>query len=232
MKPHIAVLASGGGTTAEAFIRAGQRGDINVDVGLVIVSRKDAGIFQRIEDLNKEFGLHIDCILINHKTHPADRTEHVAKGHQTAGEEAAILAALLGGSFDLVANMGYMKLIGPNIVQAFGWLPEYTSVFQARMVNTHPGLLPDTKAFYGERIQQYVLDHKLPYGGQTLHVVSEKYDEGPIIAEHKVPVELGDTAASLFERVQAAEKQFLPHDIEDFIHARQAYLVSSKSLPV
>lgn len=223
MKPRIAVLASGGGTTVEAFIRAGQRGEINVDVDLVICSRKKAGVFQRIDDLNKEFDLHINCILINQQTHPAAHTEHVDRGCQTAGEEAAILAALLGGHFDLVALMGYMKRVGPDLVQAFGWLPEYDSVFQARMVNTHPGLLPDTKAFYGEQIQQYVLDRHLPYGGQTLHAVSEKYDDGPVIAEHKVAVELDDTAASLFARVQAVEKKYLPGDIESFIKARQAY---------
>lgn len=227
MKPRIAVLASGGGTTVEAFIRAGQRGEINVDVDLVICSREKAGVFQRIGNLNKEFDLHIDCILINHKTHPAANAEHVGRGEQTAGEEAAILAALLGGSFDLVALMGYMKRVGPDLVGAFGWLPEYTSVFQARMVNTHPGLLPDTKAFYGESIQQYVLNRHLPYAGQTLHAVSEKYDDGPIIAEHKVSVEPGDTSTSLFERVQAVEKQFLPGDIESFIKARQAYQLSN-----
>jgi len=224
MRPRIAILASGGGTTAEAFIRAGQRGEINVDVGLVISSRKDTGVFERIADLNDEFGLNIDCILINHHTHPAAaHTEHVGKGQQTAGEEAAMLVALLGGSFDLVASMGYMKRLGPAIIRAFGWLTEYTSIFQAKMVNTHPGLLPDTKAFYGQNIQQYVLDHHLPYAGQTLHVVSEEYDDGPIIAEHKVPVEPGDTAETLFARVQAAEKHYLPRDIEDFIKARLAY---------
>lgn len=223
MKPRIAILASGGGTTAEAFIRAGQRGDINVAVGLVIVSREEAGIFQRIKDLNAEFGLHIECVLINGQTHPAALGEHVGRGDQTSAEEAAILAAILGGSYDLVALMGYMKRVGPNLVEAFGWRPEYTSAFQSRMVNTHPGLLPDTKAFYGQHIQQYVLDHRLPYSGQTLHIVSEKYDDGPIISEHKVPVEPGDTAESLFARVQAVEKQFLPKDIEDFVTARQAY---------
>lgn len=223
MKPRIAVLASGSGTTAEAFIRAGQRGDIATEVGLVICSRKNAGIFQRVENLNQEFGLNINCILINDKTHPAALTEHVGPGCQTAGEEAAILAALLGGSFELVALMGYMKRVGPNLVQAFGWLPEYKNIFQAKMVNTHPGLLPDTKAFYGANIQKYVLDRHLPYGGQTLHVVSEEYDAGPTIAEHKVPVEPGDTPESLFARVQAAEKKYLPRDIEDFIQARMAY---------
>lgn len=223
MRPRIAILASGGGTTAEAFIRAGQTGQINVDVGLVICSRKDAGIFQRIADLNDEFGLSIDCLLINHKTHPAAHTEHVGRGSQTEGEELAILTTLLSGSFDLVALMGYMKRVGPHLVEAFGWLPEYTSIFQAKMVNTHPGLLPDTKAYYGENIQKYVLEHHLPYGGQTFHVVGMEYDDGPIIAEHKVPVESNDTAETLFARVQDTEKQYLPHDIEDFINARMAY---------
>jgi len=224
MKPRIAILASGGGTTAEAFIRADQRHEINVDVGLVIVSRKEAGIFQRIADLNKEFGLNIQTVLINHNTHPAAHGENVAAGCQTAAEEAAILATLLGGSYDLVALMGYMKKVGPALIEAFGWLPIYKSAFQARMLNTHPGLLPDTKGFYGEHIQQYVLDHHLPYGGQTLHVVSEEYDEGPIIAEHKVPVEPDDTPETLFARVQAVEKKYLPRDIEDFIKARLAYM--------
>jgi phosphoribosylglycinamide formyltransferase-1 len=226
MNPRIAVLASGGGTTVEAFIRAGQKGEINVNVELVIASRKDAGVFQRIDDLNREYDLRIDCILINHQTHPAALTEHIERGGQTSGEEAAILAALLGGHFDLIALMGYMKKVGPNLVSAFGWLPEYTSVFQARMVNTHPGLLPDTKAFYGQQIQEYVLDRQLPYAGQTLHVVSKDYDAGPIIAEHKVQVEPGDTAASLYERVQTVEKKFLPGDIEDFIKGRQDYQAS------
>ena len=223
MKPRIAILASGGGTTAEAFIRAAQRGEVNVDVSLVIVSRKNAGVFKRIADLNDEYGLNIRPILINHKTHPAGLGENVLPGDQTGAEEAAILATLLSGSYDLVALMGYMKRVGPNLIQAFGWVPEYTSLFQAKMINTHPGLLPDTKGFYGEQIQQYVLDHKLPYAGQTLHVVSEDYDDGPIIAEHKVPVEPGDTPETLFERVQAVEKQYLPKDIEDFIKARWAY---------
>ena len=223
MRPRIAILASGGGTTAEAFIRAAQTGQINVEVGLVISSRQDAGIFQRIKDLNTEFNLNIDCILINNKTHPAAHTEHVNRGGQTVGEELAILTTLLSGNFDLVALMGYMKRVGPNLVEAFGWLPEYTSIFQAKMVNTHPGLLPDTKAYYGANIQKYVLDRHLPYAGQTLHVVAEEYDDGPIIAEHKVPVEPDDTAETLFARVQSVEKQYLPHDIEEFINARLAY---------
>jgi phosphoribosylglycinamide formyltransferase-1 len=228
MKPRLAVLASGSGTTAEAFIRAGQNGKITAEIGLVICSRQDAGIFKRISSLNAEFGLNIECILINNKTYPADDGETVAKGRQTLAEEAAIIEALQAGDFDLVASMGYMKLIGPSLVKAFGWLPGYTSMYQAMMVNTHPGLLPDTKALYGEQIQRYVLDKGLPYGGQTLHLIAENYDDGPVIAEHRVPVEPGDTAESLFARVQAVEKQCLPLDIEAFVTARQAYIKAQK----
>jgi phosphoribosylglycinamide formyltransferase-1 len=101
-------------------------------------------------------------------------------------------------------------------------------MYQGMMLNTHPGLLPDTKSLYGLNIQSYVLDQGLPYGGQTLHLVSEDYDDGPIIAEHRVPVEPGDTPESLFDRVQATEKQNLPFDIEAFVTARQAYLKANQ----
>jgi phosphoribosylglycinamide formyltransferase-1 len=228
MKPRIAILASGGGTTAEAFIRACQRGDISCDVGLVVCSRQDAGVVQRVKDLNAEFGLRIDCQVVNSKTHPAADGEIVKRGQQTAAEETAILDALTVGRFDLIAQMGYMKHTGARIVHAFGWRPEYTTVYQAMMVNTHPGLLPQTEGMYGDQIQQYVLDNKLPYGGQTLHVVANGYDDGPVIAEHHVPVESGDTADSLFARVQKIEKQYLPGDIEAFIKARRDYLASSQ----
>lgn len=223
MKPRIAILASGGGTTAEAFIRAAQKGDILCEAGLVICSRKDAGIFQRIKDLNAEFGLDIECRLINSRTHPTADGETVERGKQTKAEETAILDVLADGSFDLIAQMGYMKHTGARIVHAFGWRPEYASVYQAKLVNTHPGLLPQTEGMYGDQIQQYVLDNKLPNGGQTLHVVANGYDDGPVISEHKVPVEPDDTADSLFARVQKIEKQYLPGDIEAFIKARQAY---------
>lgn len=229
MNPRVAILASGGGTTAEAFIRAGAKGDISAQVELVICSRKDAGIFDRIETLNKELNLHINCILINSQTHPAAITEHVGRGDQTTAEEAAILAALLSGSYDLVALMGYMKRIGPALIESFGWQREYTSMFQAMMLNTHPGLLPDTKGFYGLNIQKYVLENHLPFGGQSLHIVSEEYDEGPIVAEHKVPVEPDDTPESLFERVQEVEKKYLPYDIEDFIKARSAFNLEKRA---
>lgn len=229
MKPKIAILASGSGTTAEAVIRASAGGRVNYDVVLVIVSREDAGIFERVERLNAELGLNIPAILINHQAHPAEGGEVVPRGLQTDPEQEAIRQAIESAGVDVVALMGYMKKIGPRLVERYGWQDEYTSPFQAMMLNTHPGLLPETKALFGLGIQSYVLDNKLPYGGQSLHVVAEEYDACPVVSEHRVKVEPGDTAESLFERVQKTEKEFLPGDIEQFIINRREYLSHNPS---
>jgi phosphoribosylglycinamide formyltransferase 1 len=221
MKPRIAVLASGSGTTAEAFIRASARGQIEPEIGLVICNNKKAGIFNRIEILNKELGLNIPTLLINSKTHP-DVAEP-EPGLQTQAEEAAILKTLQQEKFDLIALMGYMKKVGPSLVRTFGWQFEYTDPRQAMMVNTHPGLLPETKGLYGVHVQEYVLEKGLLFSGQTLHLVAENYDDGPIIAEHKIPVNSDDTPESLFDRVREIEKRYLPTDIAAFIETRSKF---------
>ncbi len=221
--PKIAILASGEGTTAEAFILAKIKGKVPGQVGLVICNRENAGIFKRIARLNKKFGLNIECELINSRTHPAKDTEKLEPGAQTAAEETAITKILEKGKFDLIILMGYMKRVGPKLVKNYGWHSDQGSVYDTRMVNTHPGLLPETKGLYGRLVQEHVLLKRLPYGGQTLHVVAEDYDMGPTIAEHRVNVKSTDTPDSLFKRVKTIEKRYLPSDVADFIVARQRY---------
>lgn len=228
-RPRIAILASGGGTTAEAFVRAGAAGQIDAAVGLVICNNKHAGVFQRVADLNKEFGLDIQTAFVNGKTHPAKPGEKVRLGDQTQAEEAAITQLIKDGGFDLVALMGYMKRVGSGLVHEFGWRPEYAQPEQAMMVNTHPGLLPETKGLYGIHVQEYVLRNKLAHGGQTLHVVAEDYDDGPTIAEHKIAVKPGDTPETFFDNVQKVEKQYLPMDIDAFIRKRRKYLKARRA---
>jgi phosphoribosylglycinamide formyltransferase-1 len=196
-RPRIAILASGSGTTAEAFIRASVAGKIQPEATLVICNNKNAGIFKRIEALNEQLGLSIRTFYIGKGGYPPEPNETLAPGDQTRAEEAAIIKELEAGNFDVVALMGYMKKIGPKLIEQFGWQPEYKSPYQARMLNTHPGLLPETKGSYGVHIQEYVLQNHLSEAGQTLHVVAENYDEGPIIAEHRIPVLPDDTPESL-----------------------------------
>ncbi len=58
--PTIVVLASGSGSTVEAFIRATQTGRVAAAVGLVICSNppEKAGVYSRIKRLNEQYGVH------------------------------------------------------------------------------------------------------------------------------------------------------------------------------
>lgn len=216
MKTAVAILASGSGSTAEAFIRATREGNVSADVKVVITNNATAGVLERVAHLNNELGLTIKTIVINGTTHPARPDELVARGCQTIAEQLAIIDILMTNEIDLVLLLGYMKKVGPLVVQEYGWQPGYTDAGQARMLNTHPGLLPATKGYIGIHAQEHVLAEGL-LAGQTLHVVSEIYDDGPIIAENPVAIEVSDTAESLFERVQVAEKAHLPADVARFI---------------
>lgn len=222
--PMIAILASGEGTTAEAFIRANLSGKILTQVGLVISNRKSAGIFDRIARLNSKLGLNIGSLLINSVDYPPQPGEEVRPGDQTIAEQKAIINAINRNKIDLIVSMGYLKRIGPLLIERFGWTQHRNNIYEVSMVNTHPGLLPETRGLYGINVQHHVLNKKLPYSGQTLHAVAENYDEGPIIAEHRVPVRARDMPDTLFNRVQVTEKSNLPIDIENFITARHNYL--------
>ena len=46
--------------------------------------------------------------------------------------------------------------------------------------------------------------------GCTVHFVDQGIDSGPIIAQETVPVLAGDSAATLHERIQQAERTLYP----------------------
>ncbi|MBP9761685.1 hypothetical protein KBD11_01300 [Candidatus Saccharibacteria bacterium] len=222
MKPtRIAVLASGSGSTAEAFIRTVHQQNYPLHVVLVIANNPDAFVLERVKNLNNEYSLHISSAVINSRTQ--QNAAPIVPGQQTDEEQAAILKLLDDHGVDLVLLLGYMKRVGPKLLAAFGWMPNYTSIYQCRMLNTHPGLLPDTVGTHGRDTQAFTLAQNMKEGGQSLHAVSDEYDTGPTVAEHRVPVEPGDSADTLFDRVQAVEKSHIAADVAAFVQAQQHY---------
>ncbi len=95
---------------------------------------------------------------------------------------------------DLVVSAGFMKLVSEDFLG------------QVRMVNTHPALCP---AFPGMHGAADALAYGVKVTGATLFVVDGGVDTGPIVAQVAVPVEDGDTADSLHERIKVAERQML-----------------------
>lgn len=226
-KPGIAILASGSGSTAEAFIHATQDGRVDAEVGLVVCNNppEKAGIYTRIEQLNNQYGLGIETMEISSRTHPQG---NVGRG-QTLAESTAICQEVSKRNLAHVALMGYLKIIRGDLIEEYGWKQSHNSIYEARMINTHPGPLPETEDTYGIFASQRVLELGMVQSLHTVHLVTEGIDRGPKLAEHPVDIIDGDTPQSLFERVQSVEKPNLPNDINAFLHNQAYYLAKSHS---
>jgi phosphoribosylglycinamide formyltransferase 1 len=207
--PSIAILASGSGSTAEACINATQDGRLRARVGLVVCNNtpEKAGVYDRVAQLNSMHGLAIPVLRISGVTHPGGEGR---QGEQTLEESEAIACAVDEAGCSLIGLMGYMKKIRGPLLRDYGWQPGMDSVADVRMINTHPGPLPQTEGLMGRQASEAVIAMKLGYSAHTVHTVGAEYDQGMIIQETRVPVTLGDNADELFDRVQAVEKAVLP----------------------
>jgi formyltetrahydrofolate-dependent phosphoribosylglycinamide formyltransferase len=120
----------------------------------------------------------------------------VADYAERADWDAALTAACAAYRPDLVVSAGFLKLVGPAFLAAFG----------GRYVNTHNALLPAFPGMHGPRD---ALLYGVKVAGATLHFVDSGVDTGPIIAQVAVPVRDDDTEESLTERIKEAERRQL-----------------------
>ena len=110
--------------------------------------------------------------------------------------DQALTRACAGVQPDLIILAGFMKLVGPCFLAAFG----------GRVINTHPALLP---SFPGMRGVADALDHGVKVSGCTVFLVDAGTDSGPIVAQAAVPVMDDDDEATLHERIKVAERALL-----------------------
>lgn len=83
--------------------------------------------------------------------------------------------------------------------------------YKDKIVNIHPSLLPKYggKGMYGLNVHQAVLDNAETYTGCTIHKVNEFYDEGDILAQHKVEIpNTIKTAKELSDFLKPIENQY------------------------
>lgn len=122
--------------------------------------------------------------------------------HVRAGDDAALEDALEQSGIDMIALAGYLRLVPAAVVRRYS----------QRIVNVHPALLPafGGPGMYGLRVHQAVLAAGCTVSGVTVHHVDERYDEGSIIAQWPVPVEVDDTPESLAARVLQVEHVLYP----------------------
>lgn len=185
-KVRVAVLISGTGSNMAALIDAGQQSDSPFEVVLVVANRPHAG------------GLAI----AQAKGVPALAVDHQPFGPDRAAHEHEIQRLLTDHDIQLVALAGYMRVLTPGFVQ----------VWQGRMINIHPSLLP----FYpGLDTHARSIAAGDTEGGCTVHRVTEGVDEGEILGQTAVPILPDDTPDSLAQRVLEAEHRLYPQVLAD-----------------
>ena len=118
----------------------------------------------------------------------------------------ALLGLLERYSIDLVVLAGYLKRIPAGVIRRFS----------GRIVNVHPGLLPDFggPGMYGARVHAAVLASGATMTGVTVHLVDDEFDHGPVIAQWRVRVRMDDTAETLANRVLAVEHLVYPRVVD------------------
>jgi formyltetrahydrofolate-dependent phosphoribosylglycinamide formyltransferase len=147
---------------------------------------------------------------------PADGTPAVLRA-QALGVEVAVLprsdryAVELGGllanhRIDVVCLAGYMFLLPIEVVRAY----------EGRMLNIHPALLPrfGGKGMYGRHVHEAVLAAGETESGCSVHFVTERYDEGPVLLQKTCPVLPGDTVETLADRVLDLEQTAYPEALK------------------
>ena len=130
----------------------------------------------------------------------------VAEHPDRAAWDRALAAELGAFGPDLVVSAGFMKLVGPAVLEAFG----------GRLINTHPALLP---AFPGAHAVRDALAAGVSVTGATVHVVDAGVDTGPVLTQRQVPVLPGDDEARLHERIKAVERELLVQTVAELVTA-------------
>jgi len=179
MPKRLVVLASGAGTNLQALVDASASDQYGARVVAVGADREG------IPALDRARAARITVF-----------TTAVQDFGSREDWDRALTDACAGYKPDLIILAGFMKLVGPHFLAAFG----------GRVINTHPALLP---SFPGMRGVKDALDHGVKVTGCTVFLVDAGTDTGPIIAQAAVPVHDDDDAAALHERIKVAERSLL-----------------------
>jgi phosphoribosylglycinamide formyltransferase 1 len=179
MRARLVVLVSGAGTNLQALLDACADPAYGADVVAVGADRTG------IEALDRAVRATVRTF-----------THRVKDYSGRADWDEALAASCREARPDLVILAGFMKLVGPAFLDAFG----------GRLINTHPALLPAFPGMHGVRD---ALEHGVKLTGCTVFLVDAGTDTGPVIAQAAVPVLDDDDETTLHERVKVAERSLL-----------------------
>jgi phosphoribosylglycinamide formyltransferase-1 len=185
---RLGVLISGRGSNLQALIDAISEGSLNATLVIVISNKADAAGLERARAAG------IETMVLDHRAYSS-----------RADYDAAIAGELHSRHVSLVCLAGFMRLIGPKLLEAF---PQ-------AILNIHPSLLP---AFPGVDAQRQALEHGVRVSGATVHIVTGELDGGPIVLQSTVPVRDDDTVDLLSARILIEEHRLYPEAVRTVLN--------------
>ncbi len=120
-----------------------------------------------------------------------------------------------------------LKKLHPDYICLAGWkqiiLDEVIDTYPNRIINTHPGLIPDTmtgvvknpdgtdalwnKGKMTEKAMQNFLESGTTYAGCTNHFLSHEFDFGKVLGRCFEKIKPSDTIDSLYTRLKVKENK-------------------------
>ncbi len=188
---RVGVLASGRGTDFQSLVDARDRGELDVELAVLICNVPGAGVLERARKAR------VPEVVVDHRPFGKDREAF----------ERAVTQVLRQHRVDLVVFAGFMRIVTKYLV----------GEFPNRIMNIHPSLLP---AFPGAHAHRDVLAAGAKVSGCTIHFVDASVDGGPFILQRAVPVLEGDTEESLEARILEWEHRLLPLAVRLFAEGR------------
>ncbi len=191
-RARVVVLLSGSGSLCAALLAATDRPDYPAAVVAVGSDRDAAG-------LEHARSRGIPTFVCSLRDHP-DR----------AAWDRALAAAVAEHRPDLVVSAGFMKIVGPAVLESFG----------GRLVNTHPALLP---AFPGAHAVRDALAAGVQVTGASVHLVDAGVDTAPVLAQREVRVLPADDEDRLHERIKTVERELLVETVARLVTTSSAH---------
>lgn len=189
---NIVVFASGSGTNFQSVIQAVQRGDIDARISGLVTNKAEIGAIEKAR-----------------KYSISSRVLDPNKFEDEREYTRQLLEQLNNWNTDMIVLAGYLKKIPAEVIQAY----------QNRILNIHPALLPKYggKGYYGLNVHKAVIDSGEKESGCSVHIVTDEFDAGPVLAQAKVAVLEGDTPEKLAKRVLEQEHKLLPKVIKQVL---------------
>lgn len=187
--PRFVAFASGSGSNFEAILDAIDEGTLHATCVALIASRPNIGVIEKATIR----GIPVHVVQKIQYSTSASFDDELTKIVQSISPDFGVLA-------------GYMQKIPSTVLSAI----------PGPIFNIHPSLLPKYggRGFFGMRVHEAVIKGGESESGCTVHLVTDKYDEGPILAQARLAIPKGCTPSELASSVLSLEHTLYPITIQ------------------